>query len=407
LLLGNFPFMELPDFSTSWNETKSAPCDRRLSRAAREFLRRHLLHTAFWDLKHVQRDVEPFRYENSNETVHTLLERWLAKMPSLASDETTKSECLLHPHKQDLYRDDDAQTQHIHVQSLPGGLRKNLKIAYPQSVLKHGRTSDETKHASLHWFQCAFCGKIFITQFYLDVHLTTHHPHNDQASGMVCPAIEWCKLVGMANCHHQALQDEPLYDRGIGSGSDAFTAMIQHKWSKISHSVPCSVQQLHEDCESILSSCGLLEHFEDNHHHLAPTLQHTNMTEVSFCRTLSCPPQQTLWNFFEEEAHGYLLGFTWTTSILSLASFRAQWEAIWRAETEHQSILFSWRGITVLVFLLLWILTKAFVAPPLRVSSARTTIPSGQRLLYKRGSHYRAIAPRNSATKKRTRIKCD
>jgi hypothetical protein len=128
----------------------------------------------------------------------------------------TKSECLLHPHKQDLYRDDDAQTQHIHVQSLPDGIRKNLKIAYPQSVLKHRRTSDEIKHPSLHWFQCAFCGKIFISQFYLDVHLTTHHPHNDEASGMVCPAMAWCKLVGMANCHHQALQDEPLYDRGIG-----------------------------------------------------------------------------------------------------------------------------------------------------------------------------------------------
>jgi hypothetical protein len=164
------------------------------------------------------------------------------------------------------------------------------------------------------------------------------------------------------------------------------------------------VQQLHEDCESILSSCGLLEHFEDNHHHLAPTLQHTNMSEVSFCRTLSCPPQQTLWNFFGEEVHGTLLGFTSTTSISSLASFRAQWEAIWRAETEHQIILFSWRGITVLGFLLFWILTKA---APLRVSSARTTIPTGRRLLYKRGSQYRAIAPRDSAAMQRSRIKCD
>jgi hypothetical protein len=183
--------------------------------------------------------------------------------------------------------------------------------------------------------------------------------------------------------------------------------MIQHKWSKIAHSVPCSLHQLHEDCESMLSSCGLLEHFVDNHNHLAPTLQHTKLTEVSFCGTLTCPPQHTLWNFFGEEIHGYLLGFTSTTSIPSLASFRAQREAIWRAETEHRIILFSWRGITVLGFLLFWILTKVFMAAPLRVSSARTTIPTGRRLLYKSGSQYRAIAPRNSAAKKRSRIKCD
>jgi hypothetical protein len=158
LLLGNFPFMELPDFTVlEW--IKSARCDLRLSRAAREFLRRRLLITVFWNLEHVQREVKPFRYENSNETVHTLLERWHAKIPSLAIDTTTKSECLLHPHKQDLYRDDDSQAQHIHVQSLPGGVRKNLKIVNPQSFLKHRRTNDETRHPSLHWLPSSFCGK--------------------------------------------------------------------------------------------------------------------------------------------------------------------------------------------------------------------------------------------------------
>jgi hypothetical protein len=218
--------------------------------------------------------MKPFRYENSNETVHSLLERWLAMILSLASDKTTESECLLHPHKQEFYRDDDAQTQHIYVQSLPGCVRKNLKIVYPQNVLNHRRTSEETRHPSLQRFPCAFCGKKIISQFYLDVHLTTHQVHNDQASGKVCPAIEWCKLVGMANWRHQALLQEPLYDRRIGSGSDAFTAMIQHKWSKIAFSSVICTTAAHEDCESMLSSWGLLEHFEENHNHPAPTLQH-------------------------------------------------------------------------------------------------------------------------------------
>jgi hypothetical protein len=399
------PFKEFPDLYTSWNDTKSVTCDRRLSRAAREVLRQHLLHSVFRELEHVERDEKPFGYENRDETAHNLLERWLTVIPNWDRDNTTKEKCILHPQRQDLYHNDDAQTRHVYIQSLPGGFAKNLKIAYPQSVLKYRRTSEE--YPSLHWYQCGYCGKTFVSQFYLDVHLTTHHFHDDPAPGIICPAIEWCKLVGIANCHHQALQDEPFYDRGRGWGRDAATTMIQHKWSKITHSVPCSVQQLRQDCESVLASCGLLDPDEAKYDHGAPTSRHTEMTAVSFCHALTCPPQQNLWHYFEEEAHGYLIGLTSTTSIPSVMSFRAQWETIWRTETEHHNSLSSWIGITVLGLLLLWILNKAFITTNVSVSSKRTSIPSGQRLLYKKGSQYRAISSKNSATKRRTRIKLD
>jgi hypothetical protein len=390
------------DFYMSWNDTTSTHCDRRLTRAAREVLRKHLLRTVFRDLERVKRDEKPFRYENWDETVHTLLEQWFATIPNLASHNTTKAKCLLYPEKQDLYRLDDAQTQHVYIQSLPGGIAKNLKIAYPQIVLKYWRKSDETQHESLKWYQCGYCGKTFVSQFYLDMHLTTHHFHNDRAQGMVCPAMEWCKLVGMANCHHQALQDEPFYDRGSGSGTDASSTLIQHKWSKIAHSVPCSVQQLQKNCESILASCGLLDPFKYN----ASTSQHRELTAVLFCEALTCPRQQNLWKYFEEEAHDYLLGLTSTTSIPLEASSREKWESIWKAETEHHNSLLM--GITVFGVLLLWILRKEFLEAR-NWSHAPTSvpIPSGQRLLHKRGSQYRADASRNSSAKRRTGIKRD
>jgi hypothetical protein len=400
-----FPLIELPDVYTSWNDDKSAAsCDRRLSRAAREFLRRHLLHTVFRDLERVERDLKSFASnENWDESAHTLLERWVASIPNVGNANGTKEKCPLY---QDLYRDDDALTKHVYVQSLPGGVAKNLKIAYPQSVLKYSHTSDETKNPNFHLYQCGYCGKTFITQFYLDVHLTTHHFHNESAPDMVCPATEWCKLVGMANCHHQAVQAEPFYDRGSSSLRDVSTALIQHKWSKVAHSVPCSVQQLRKDCESILASCGLLSPHEDKDYDRDPTTQQNEMTAVLFCQALTCPPQQNLWNYFEEEAHGYLLGLTSTTSIISAASFRSQWETIWRAETEHHDSLFSWMGITVVGFLVTWILKNAVVAAKMSIYPARS-IPSGQRLLHKKRSQYQSIASRNSVAKRRNRIKID
>lgn len=406
---------DFPDVYSSWNSSSSAPCDRRFSRAAREVLRKHLLRTIFRDLERVERHVA-FSSGYEDETVHILLGRWLTSIPSsysLDSIETAQESCPLLP-QQDIYKEDDAQTRHVYIPSLPGGVNKNLKIAYPQTVLKyrrrHGADDRNNKNHPGYWLQCGYCLKTFISQFYLDIHLTTHHGQAQQDK--VCPARQWCKLVGMSNCHHQALHDEPFYDRGsAGWGKDSSSAMIHHKWTKIAHSIPCSVAQLRNDCQSVLVTCGFLDPNgdaqDDDDDNWAPTSHHGKLA-YRFCQTLTCPPQQNLWQFLEDEAYDFFLGLTSTTSIPSAVSFEAQWESLWRREANHHTILFSWMGIMVLLLLSFWILRTMLVAARRGVLPARNAIPPGQRLLYKRGSQYRtSTTGRSGMTGPRTRPKQD
>jgi Zinc finger, C2H2 type len=391
---------DFPDVFTSWNDT-SVPCDRRLSRAARKVVKRHILQSVF-------RHLGEMKTVGDKSSVHDLLQQWLA---SILASQHDRENCPLAPDR-DMYKEDEIQTHFVYIQSLPGGFQRNLKVAYPQYVLNYRRDGNDLKdrHPG-YWYQCGYCGKTFVSQYYLDLHMATkHHSSSSRQTHQhkACPATAWCKLVGMANCHQQALLDEPYYDRGSGGWDDgAASKMIQHKWSKISHSIPCSTQQLQSDCRSILSSCGLMD-LQDNTQDddWVSTPPHTE-TAKQFCQTLTCPLQQSLWHYFEDEAHDFLLGLTSTTLIPSVASFQAHWESTWRREADHHSNLFTWTGTTVLTLLCVWILHKMLVATNKRWSSTskRNSIPSGQRLLHKRGNNYRP-SPRSSNAG-RVRLKRD
>ncbi|KAL3928295.1 MAG: hypothetical protein SGARI_005081, partial [Bacillariaceae sp.] len=199
-------------------------CDRRLSRAARRGLRKHLLHSIFRNIQETERDDVPSVGKACpDDTVHELLDRWLT---TVLSDKRKRSpaSCHLQPSR-DIYKQDEEHSRYVSIQSLPGGPSKNLKIAYPNYVLQY---RDNGNQQTERWYQCDYCGKTFTSQFYLDLHMNSKHrkQHQTQSNDgefkrYICPATEWCNLIGVANCHRHALQDEPYYNQGNnGWGND-------------------------------------------------------------------------------------------------------------------------------------------------------------------------------------------
>jgi hypothetical protein len=241
-------------------------CDRRLSRAARSLLRKHLLRAQH---KHGHNGVSPLdshshshshshsprytnTYTNNNNNNNILLYNddeetsQYIDVWSLLEDmlgKTDASKCPLIPSR-DVWRHDEEHTSRIRVPS-------HLNFAYPAHALQQRRKASPNRLS--HWFQCGYCGKVFSTQYYLDVHMQTRHPHDDVNGGVVCPANDWCRVVGLANCHEQALLEEPYYGRGSG-GWGADRKFVEHKWKKVAHnSAPCDLEAIRADCRSILA----------------------------------------------------------------------------------------------------------------------------------------------------------
>lgn len=371
-------------------------CDRRLSRAARKLLKLRL-----------QNFVVPNETTIDDISVDALLERWVASIPSSATSQvdTRSKNCPLLPHK-DIYQHEEDQTQHVHIQSLSGSGRRNLKVAFPQILLMHMHETDGSKNAdytfpSEIWFKCGICGKIFVSQYYLDLHMnkqhSNHHAQTHQqtrTTTMICPANEWCQLVGLANCHHQALQDEPYYDRG-GSEDATISHRVQHKWSKMAHAIPCDAAQLQTSCQTLMATCGFLPSERDASNPDNPNRvekPHGETFAERFCRSLTCPPQQTLWQFLEDETYELFLGSSSSAAHLTSADlFHAHWESHWETEIDHHStLLSSWKGFLVTALLMLLLLRKTvMVAREKWALPKRISIPAGQRILHKRGSAVR------------------
>jgi hypothetical protein len=230
-------FTEFPDDYTAWKTTHHShhggDCDHCLSRAAHNMLRKHLVRTFVRHLEAAERDGTHWPVDHEKEdSLHDLLKRWMrsSTVPShqQQNQSAAAAACLLLWQSLDVFQQDKEATRGVYIQSLPGGPRKNLKIAYPNFVLKQrgyaAGTGSKDDPPPEQWFQCRHCGKTFSTQFYLDLHMNRHHSRVGVEQGgangsqnkpnTICPATGWCNLAGMANCHMEALKREPYYDRG-------------------------------------------------------------------------------------------------------------------------------------------------------------------------------------------------
>lgn len=318
------------------DEVGKEACDRRLSRAARSLLEATLRQSVFLG--------DPMIHATDDD-IWTILERWLR--------DARPAECPLFPSR-DILRHDEEQSISIKPPS------NSLKGAYPSLTLAERRKASPKRPKR--WWKCGICSKVFSSRYYMDLHLKTHHNPDRRvinaavegtstgtatsSSVLVCPADEWCRMLGEANCHQQALLDEPFYDRGSDGWSDD-GQFIQHKYSKLAHSIPCDVGPIRAQCRNILDSC--------------------RMEDKSICDYLVCPAH-----------HHYLWEGADSSSMIP-----QDWRSIWMYETQHHSNG-TLLGIFICVLICVWVYYVAVIGPftPPK-QSKKNMLDPGKRLLQK------------------------
>jgi hypothetical protein len=194
-------------------------CDRRLSRAARELLRRHLFES--WKETLELTSDTKFHVDVSEWNVWQLLEATL-RVPvegHLAKDMS----CPLVP-SLDVYFQQETSTL-----VLDGSAARSIQNAAIPGALHSARKINRKNRAIFH--QCGVCQKNFTSHFYLDKHFDNLHSVNKSTMALrdcICPAITYCRFLSPIACFDQAMLLEPFYGPGSdGHGADRHA--VQHK----------------------------------------------------------------------------------------------------------------------------------------------------------------------------------
>eukprot|EP01083_Nonionella_stella_P021704 60135_1 len=263
-----------PQHHTSTRTLKR--CDKRRSRAARSIL----INTTMpiltqYDTYQVTPKNSPMSilppsssvHNNNPNYNHDVMSRYKSLLVSLMNAPDT---CILNPNRDILWKEEDA---------------------YRSS------SSRINRRQTLH--QCGHCGKTFVSRYYLDLHTSTQHRdeaeallkveenssslhnhqhqhHHHHHAGNICPANEWCKLLGGSACDVGALKDEPYYAPGIqmDSGRNSFAMStsvntgsgasnhesnsIERQYKRDIYSHPCNESELilsREYCRDSIETC--------------------------------------------------------------------------------------------------------------------------------------------------------
>lgn len=276
------PLSTGPD--TTYVSAHSKVCDRRLSRAARSLLLRHL------------RSAVPTSVDKHN--VWQLLERLLSP------DAYFKDQCPLIPLK-DILRCHEEQS----VVLLPPPQKATCRvgISIRSALYKQSKQAWQT-HA---WHQCGLCGKMFSSKFYLDQHLDNHHAStiNSVACGtagfgrengseidFICPATTWCSAL--PSCNQQALELEPFYGPGSG-GLGEYDRYIAHRsllWSEVDEvregERACDEEEMQAKkyrCQRMIMQCFSSSSTDDTRAYEHSQGDLHRLLEQSLCNSISCP----------------------------------------------------------------------------------------------------------------------
>lgn len=189
-------------------EPASFECDRRLSRAARELVKQRILPLL----------------PTADKQGHVLNQFIL-----------DSSTCIFHPDRDVLLQDE------LHSEQIPAGAPK----------------STPSRRKATHWFECGYCGKTFLTRYYLDLHLETSHSSiSGETRDHVCPATEYCRVFGSDSCQHMALELEPFYGRGSGgSGPDAHQVRQMNSRKIPSCNEQVMQQEVQTACRQAMQDC--------------------------------------------------------------------------------------------------------------------------------------------------------
>jgi hypothetical protein len=287
----------------------TGPCDRRLSRAARQILQEQLVPLLEqWLLE-----------EKYALPIHRKEEKISKYFPtSLAPtylwdilERTANSDCPLHP-----FRDVHYELENESLVSVPRAPKLAPRKTYP------------------HWYHCGICGKVFGTRYYLDIHQHAAHgstslSNNEEQKS--CIATTVCGALG--GCDRMATVDlEPHYGRGSGEGGDQARS-VQRAWAT-SHMDPCQEEvvqsQMKPACFQLMQDCFGNSDAEDS---TATSLQ--KQLQEALCEPLSC--------------HTLLHRQEWMHRHLA--------KGLWRRQlVELQHVHKSTAVIVVLIFLLLYYL---------------------------------------------------
>jgi hypothetical protein len=414
------PLVEEPSTDTAkgdrsvsrYNKAHASVCDRRLSRAAREILKRKLQQTRLLADSDVPSNTNNNANENGNTgigtdaTVWELLDRFLVTNANPAASLST---CPFVPSR-DLLRYHEE-----HARIIPAQAARYSATSAP--LVGRRRTGGRPA-----WHQCALCNKIFSNRYYLDQHFDNRHSdelssnetkaskqsnhdnsigdsdtnltidmESDSDTDYYCPAIEWCRAFSDQACQDMALELEPYYDRGSdGYGNDRWT--VARKLSQAAHAVPCTTGAMDEatrQCRQIVGACfGGSEEggggggggggFTNK---AVPGGRQLHLEE-SLCPTMNC--HSRLHQLFAGASTGVRAASSGTrtttvsTTTVTLTDRLHEWQDEWTYyNQEHGKV--GWMGLLLIVGLVLWYAVK--VIQHREAQPRRTT--AGTRLLRK------------------------
>ena len=266
----------------------SDSCDRRMSRAARSFLFRHL-----------NAILSKTRKRDPNDSIETSI--WELLDQSLAEKHDHKK-CPLLPSR-DLLRFHEENS----IVLLPPPKKGSSRIG--MSIRSGFYSLAKRKWQASPWFQCAICGKMFASRFYLDRHLDQHHAqqfqqdhgHNDNqqlqsnvdgGSGgdWICPATAWCPAL--PSCSQKALELEPYYGPGSGGLSSDRYDVHRQLWKEAYpelYDAQCDeeiMKQSRRRCYQMIRNCFLSD---DNNNNSERQIDLHRKLEEGLCESISCP----------------------------------------------------------------------------------------------------------------------
>lgn len=342
----------------------SSVCDRRLSRAARSILKRHLLST----LKIVQAHGDEDNNTGNEVTVWDLLDQ------SLASS-STKTNCALIP-SQDLLKYHENHIERIHVPYKTSSPRSGNGISFRAAIYQQSKV----QWKQYPWYKCLLCGKMFSSQYYIDQHMDTHHSHliqdkndgqnNNQKSNennWICPGTTWCSALPF--CSQHALSLEPYYGRGSSGLSmhdrddihrqlwyeTYHPEMIQHNNEHDEHhhhrhhhydttvasSGGCDEDEMYQSklrCYKMIHDC-FGSGSEETNNNMEDSIQH--QLEHNLCDSISCPNRLHQW-FYEAT--------TGSASSDLMKQHIHEWHDEWIEYYEHHHEI-GWMGLLLIVVL--------------------------------------------------------
>ena len=344
----------------------SGGCNRRMSRTAREIVRRKLLEALrhadtklVLDRKRRNRNTDK-AYQDDDSFSYLLNEVFTR----LNIDPRPKS-CSLLPSR-DIWQNDE---EHSHI--VPSrNLRLLAMIQHPSRMSGHHRTVGPRHYGSSysvspHWYQCGYCGKVFVTRFYLDQHLNNHHHHEslnpapsdsiiEEQSNMLCPATDWCgTFLSPLACQDRALEWEGYYAPGSGGyGPDRYS--VQQSLRRQVHGANSTLssvcrakdmKKVQQKCYGMLQTCfGPSRDPTDTNQQDDDVLR--SILNTTFCASLSCPDRlhQLIRNSKEAGQH------VWADLIVRpVHEWQDEW--IYYYHEHHQLSIY---GILLLLTVLAW-----------------------------------------------------